>query len=433
MLNTGSEYTHPLLVISCVATMAGLVPNKGFSVEQLQQLLINNNQLINNIISAQNSNGHSIHLNNTDMGDSAVLNNVLSQAQLGLQDIHSTASTIRVNSRVSIPANCAPMTVNTRALDPPIVSVPVDSTPVFDINFNDFVGTVSVGKEPEPEKIAMQPQQAGSSSMKDNYDPLLGTSKRKMPGDEEQLGSSKRKEGGKKKNKKARSNEELNTPPPTPSYNNVLSCETVPVRSPSSVSSASPLSSTYAEEDEELNQILEDYDFTGNEGGNEVTGNDEEGDVTDNEEVEVTGNEVGEVTANGEGIYPNNDYSELFVEDDSFTVNGLEALRRSLKFQTYLRPEDRFDPLKFGSFILEFSEKMKAVNVFRMEAHKSIDKEYNCLFNALLASHFSKWTGIQFCHESERKKKNVLEIIIKNFDTRILGKAKILKGNKKKS
>ena len=142
---------------------------------------------------------------------------------------------------------------------------------------------------------------------------------------------------------------------------------------------------------------------------------------------------MGEVTANGEGIYPNNDYSELFVEDDSFTVNGLEALRRSLKFQTYLRPEDRLDPIKFGSFILEFSEKMKAVNVFRMEAHKSIDKEYNCIFNALLASHFSKWTGIQFCDESERKKKNVLDIIIKNFDTRILGKAKILKGNKKKS
>ena len=429
MFVVNSVYTHPLLVISCVATMAGLVPNKGFSVQQLQQL----NQLINNIISAQNSNGHSIHLNNTDMGDSAVLNNVLSQAQLGLQDIHSTASTIPVNSRVSVPANCAPMTVNSRALDPPIVSVPVDSTPVFDLNFNDFVGTVSVGKEPEPEKIPMQPQQAGSSSMKDKYDPLLGTSKRKMPGDEEQLGSSKRKEGGKKKNKKARSNEELNTPPATPCYNNVLSCETVPVRSPSSVSSASPLSSTYAEEDEELNQILEDYEFTGNEGGNEVTGNDEEGDVTDNEEVEVTGNEVGEVTANGEGIYPNNDYSELFVEDDSFTVNGLEALRRSLKFQTYLRPQDRLDPIKFGSFILEFSEKIKALNVFRMEAHKSIDKEYSCLFNALLASHFSKWTGIQFCDESERKKKNVLDIIIKNFDTRILGKAKILKGNKKKS
>ena len=67
MFVVNSVYTHPLLVISCVATMAGLVPNKGFSVHQLQQL----NQLINNIISAQNSNGQSIHLNNTAQPDSA--------------------------------------------------------------------------------------------------------------------------------------------------------------------------------------------------------------------------------------------------------------------------------------------------------------------------------------------------------------------------
>ena len=213
-------------------------------------------------------------------------------------------------------ATASTIPVNSTAPDPTIVTVPADCTPVFNLNINDFVSTEpqNVGKEPESEKIPEQynnSQQAGSSSMKDHgeqYDPLLGSSKRKMPGDEEQydplLGSSKRKmSGGKKKSKKARNeDEELNTPPPTPCYNNLLSCETVPVRSPSPVSSASPLSSTYADEDEELDQLLEECEGTGNEEGN----------------------------------YANNDYSALFVEDDSIIVNDHEALRRSLKFQRYL-------------------------------------------------------------------------------------------------
>ena len=39
-------------------------------------------------------------------------------------------------------------------------------------------------------------------------------------------------------------------------------------------------------------------------------------------------------------------------------------------------------------------------------------------------------TGLTFLNEAEIKKKNSLELSIKNFDSRILGKAKIIKGKK---
>ena len=79
----------------------------------------------------------------------------------------------------------------------------------------------------------------------------------------------------------------------------------------------------------------------------------------------------------------------------------------------------------------EFSQKIEALNAITAEAHKKIDKESHLLFSSILVNHFSKWTGLTFIDEAEIKKKNALELSIKNFDSRILGKAKIIKGKKK--
>ena len=225
------------------------------------------------------------------------------------------------------------------------------------------------------------------------------------PSQKRKLASSGNKE---KKEKKGRYDErELNTPsplpkPPTPCYSNnasLLSCITEPVE-PASPSS-SMFSSTYAEDDGENNKLTDLDD--------------------DDDEEAVDNGAVGKL----------NDYTDLFNESDSFTVSDHESLRRSLKFQTYLRAEDRIDANKFSSFMCEFAQKMRCLNHITTEAHKAINKEHQTLFGAIMVNHFSKWTGMCFIDEGEIRKKNHLEISIKNFESRILAIGKIIKGKKK--
>ena len=204
---------------------------------------------------------------------------------------------------------------------------------------------------------------------------------------------------------------EVNTPPPPKplyqkkSIHSIHSVQTQPVDSPPQ----SNYSSTFADDDDELsdqdlNKMLEE-------------------DVDDDDDENEIGDEDSEIKGK--------DYTHLFNEDDSFSVSDFEGLRRSLKFQTYLRQADRLDPVRFASFMTEFAQKIGALNSITADAHKKIDKEHHLLFSSILVSHFSKWTGLTFLNEAEIKKKNSLELSIKNFDSRILGKAKITKGKKK--
>ena len=281
---------------------------------------------------------------------------------------------------------------------PPIVQVPNDATaisPIFNIPHpNEF------------EKVLAEPTTVTSKDPK-NVETAALLKKRKIT----EVGN---------KEKKGRYDEdrELNTPspppakPPTPCYSktSLLSCMTEPVESPPS----SPFSSTYADDGE--NNKLTDDDVK------EMLDHDVDVDVDDEEDEDDEENgAVGE----------SKDYSELFNESDSFVISDHESLRRSLKFQTFLRVEDRIEPSKFGSFMTEFAQKMRALNNITMESHKAIDKEHQILFGSILVNHFSKWTGLSFLNEAEIKKKNNLEISIKNFDSRILGEAKIIKGKKK--
>ena len=281
--------------------------------------------------------------------------------------------------------------------NPPIVQVPNDATaisPIFNIphpnSSNEF------------EKVLAEPPTVTSKDPK-NVETAALLKKRKIT----EVGN---------KEKKGRYDEdrELNTPspppakPPTPCYSktSLLSCMTEPVESPPS----SPFSSTYAD-DGENNKLTDD-------------------DVKEMLDVDVDDEEDEDDEENG-AVGESKDYSELFNESDSFVISDHESLRRSLKFQTFLRVEDRIEPSKFGSFMTEFAQKMRALNNITMESHKAIDKEHQVLFGSILVNHFSKWTGLSFLNEAEIKKKNNLEISIKNFDSRILGEAKITKGKKK--
>ena len=270
----------------------------------------------------------------------------------------------------------------------PILTVPNDATPIYNVNI-----PPPGSSNNEFEKVVAEPTTVTSKNVE-----TAGPSQKRK------LASSGNKE---KKEKKGRYDErELNTPsplpkPPTPCYSNnasLLSCITEPVE-PASPSS-SMFSSTYAEDDGENNKLT---------------------DLDDDDEEAVDNGAVGKL----------NDYTDLFNESDSFTVSDHESLRRSLKFQTYLRAEDRIDANKFSSFMCEFAQKMRCLNHITTEAHKAINKEHQTLFGAIMVNHFSKWTGMCFIDEGEIKKKNHLEISIKNFESRILAIGKIIKGKKK--
>ena len=271
----------------------------------------------------------------------------------------------------------------------PILTVPNDATPIYNVNI-----PPPGSSNNEFEKVVAEPTTVTSK----NVETARPSQKRK-------LASSGNKE---KKEKKGRYDErELNTPsplpkPPTPCYSNnasLLSCITEPVE-PASPSS-SMFSSTYAEDDGENNKLTDLDD--------------------DDDEEAVDNGAVGKL----------NDYTDLFNESDSFTVSDHESLRRSLKFQTYLRAEDRIDANKFSSFMCEFAQKMRCLNHITTEAHKAINKEHQTLFGAIMVNHFSKWTGMCFIDQGEIRKKNHLEISIKNFESRILAIGKIIKGKKK--
>ena len=280
----------------------------------------------------------------------------------------------------------------------PILTVPNDATPIYNVNI-----PPPGSSNNEFEKVVAEPTTVTSKNVE-----TVGPSQKRK------LASSGNKE---KKEKKGRYDErELNTPsplpakPPTPCYSNnasLLSCITEPVESASP--SSSMFSSTYAEEDGENNKLTD----------GEL--NKMLSDLDDDDEEAVDNGAVGKL----------NDYTELFNESDSFTVSDHESLRRSLKFQTYLRVEDRIDANKFSSFMCEFAQKMRCLNHITMEAHKAINKEHQTLFGAIMVNHFSKWTGMCFIDEGEIKKKNHLEISIKNFESRILAIGKIIKGKKK--
>ena len=283
----------------------------------------------------------------------------------------------------------------------PIVQVPNDAEAIYNINIphpdssNEFENVLA---EPTP----------GSSKNPKNVETVAPLKKRKLTA------------SGNKEKKGRYDERELNTPsppppakPPTPCYQNtsLLSCVTQAVMSPPP-QSPSLFSSTYADDnenrdlsDEDLQKMLEDHSDDENQKEDE-----------DIEEDEVLGK----------------DYSKLFNEDNSFVISDHESLRRSLKFQTYLCESDRLDPTRFASFMVEFAAKVRALNEITMDAHKNIDKEHHLLFSSILVSHFSKWTGLTFLNEAEMKKKNSLELSIKNFDSRILGTAKIIKGKKGK-
>ena len=279
----------------------------------------------------------------------------------------------------------------------PILTVPNDATPIYNVNI-----PPPGSSNNEFEKVVAEPTTVTSK----NVETARPSQKRK-------LASSGNKE---KKEKKGRYDErELNTPsplpkPPTPCYSNnasLLSCITEPVESASP--SSSMFSSTYAEEDGENNKLTD----------GEL--NKMLSDLDDDDEEAVDNGAVGKL----------NDYTDLFNESDSFTVSDHESLRRSLKFQTYLRAEDRIDANKFSSFMCEFAQKMRCLNHITTEAHKAINKEHQTLFGAIMVNHFSKWTGMCFIDEGEIRKKNHLEISIKNFESRILAIGKIIKGKKK--
>ena len=337
----------------------------------------------------------------------------------------------------------ANVTTTSAAINPPIVTVPAGSMPIFNV-------AIDPPRNDVQSQIFVAETTTGSSLLKRKVEELEFTDKKARNEEEDrELNTPTPEEDrelntptpGSSREQVFEDSQNVNTPTPeedrelatptrasTPCYckkaryevepsthcvckkvkkniRSIHSVQTEPVDSPPQ----SNYSSTFADDDDELsdqdlNKILEE-------------------DVDDDNDENENGDEDSEIKGK--------DYTHLFNEDDSFSVSDFEGIRRSLKFQTYLRQADRLDPVRFASFMTEFSQKIEALNAITAEAHKKIDKESHLLFSSILVNHFSKWTGLTFIDEAEIKKKNALELSIKNFDSRILGKAKIIKGKKK--
>ena len=120
------------------------------------------------------------------------------------------------------------------------------------------------------------------------------------------------------------------------------------------------------------------------------------------------------------------DYEDIFKKQNE-DVNRLpipdhESLRMMIKNQTYLRKEDRISASKFSPFMVEWSSNMMILQRSTMVAIQGLLKQHQEISSGLMMSIFSKYTGLEFIDESERKKKNWLNLAIKNFSERVIGK-----------
>ena len=120
------------------------------------------------------------------------------------------------------------------------------------------------------------------------------------------------------------------------------------------------------------------------------------------------------------------DYEDIFKKQNE-DVNRLpipdhESLRMMIKNQTYLRKEDRITASKFSPFMVEFSSNMMILQRSTMVAIQGLLKQHQEISSGLMMSIFAKYTGLEFIDESERKKKNWLNLAIKNFSERVIGK-----------
>ena len=120
------------------------------------------------------------------------------------------------------------------------------------------------------------------------------------------------------------------------------------------------------------------------------------------------------------------DYEDIFKKQNE-DVNRLpipdhQSLRMMIKNQTYLRKEDRITASKFSPFMVEWSSNMMILQRSTMVAIQGLLKQHQEISSGLMMSIFSKYTGLEFIDESERKKKNWLNLAIKNFSERVIGK-----------
>ena len=121
------------------------------------------------------------------------------------------------------------------------------------------------------------------------------------------------------------------------------------------------------------------------------------------------------------------DYADIFMKQNEDSnrkaIPDHEALRLLIRNQTYLRREDRIPPSKFSPFMIEFSSHMLTLQRSTMAAIEGNIKSHKELSTGLMMCLFSKFTGLEFLDSTERKKKNWLNIGIKNFTERVLGKS----------
>ena len=163
----------------------------------------------------------------------------------------------------------------------------------------------------------------------------------------------------------------------------------------------------------DINSLLGSISQTFEEDGNaeQDVGREEEEDVGREEEDEQ---DVGK------------DYEDIFKKQNE-DVNRLpipdhQSLRMMIKNQTYLRKEDRITASKFSPFMVEWSSNMMILQRSTMVAIQGLLKQHQEISSGLMMSIFSKYTGLEFIDESERKKKNWLNLAIKNFSERVIGK-----------
>ena len=163
----------------------------------------------------------------------------------------------------------------------------------------------------------------------------------------------------------------------------------------------------------DINSLLGSISQTFEEDGNaeQDVGREEEEDVGREEEDEQ---DVGK------------DYEDIFKKQNE-DVNRLpipdhQSLRMMIKNQTYLRKEDRITASKFSPFMVEWSSNMMILQRSTMVAIQGLLKQHQEISSGLMMYIFSKYTGIEFIDESERKKKNWLNLAIKNFSERVIGK-----------
>ena len=171
----------------------------------------------------------------------------------------------------------------------------------------------------------------------------------------------------------------------------------------------------------DINSLLGSISQTFEEDGNaeQDVGREEEEDVGREEEEDVGREEEDEQDVG-------KDYEDIFKKQNE-DVNRLpipdhQSLRMMIKNQTYLRKEDRITASKFSPFMVEWSSNMMILQRSTMVAIQGLLKQHQEISSGLMMYIFSKYTGIEFIDESERKKKNWLNLAIKNFSERVIGK-----------